>query len=84
MKNYNLLFSQYLLEINRLTDHSNDKFGYTYVKGKGYQIYTCRRDDGRLFGPVMHYNSAAEMLSGFQSIAFALKLYRHSEAFLGL
>jgi hypothetical protein len=82
MTDYKALFSQYLAEINRLTDHSNDKFGYTYTKGKGCQIYTCRRDDGRLFGPVMNYNSAVEMLSGFQSIIFALKLYRQSETFL--
>ena len=74
---YKILFSQYLAEINRLTERTNDRFGYTYTRGKSPQIYTCRRDDGRLWGKPVLYRNASEMLAGFESIVLALRLNRY-------
>jgi hypothetical protein len=74
---YLFLFSQYLAEINRLSEGTNDRFGYTYARGKSPQIYTCRRDDGRLWGKPVTYRNASEMLAGFESIILALRLTQY-------
>ena len=70
---YKILFSQYLSEINRLTEKESFQFGYRYGNGIGRAIYTCKRDTGVVFGQSINYVTAAEMLAGFQSIIFTLK-----------
>jgi hypothetical protein len=70
---YKILFSQYLAEINRLTEKESYKFGYRYGNGIGRAIYTCKRDTGLVIGQPINYATAAEMLAGFQSIIFTLK-----------
>jgi hypothetical protein len=70
---FKVLFSQYLAEINRLTEKESFRFGYRYGNGIGKAIYTCRRDSGLVIGQPINYATAAEMLAGFQSIIFFLK-----------
>lgn len=72
---YKTIFSQYLSELNRLSEHTDSRFGYTYTRGKSCQIYTCMKESGLLWGKPVTYKNASEMLSGFESMIAAAKLF---------
>lgn len=68
---YKFLFSQYIAEINRLTENSPIKYGYTYARGKSCQIHARQKTDAKLLN-WQAFDSAKQMLKGLETMVFFL------------